>query len=202
MRPPVVLGIDASLTGLGVAVSGKTWSLKLKVFGAERLDRLSSEVDETVRRWSPAVVAIEGYSFASSQGGERIGELGGCIRRDLWRRGVPYVEISPSTLKKYAVGSGNAAGKGIVLEAALKRFRGMEFGGDDDRADAWWLRAMALDWYGHPLTEMPAVNRSAMTSVTRKTNKRTRKTTITPAVAWPSLEGWSSPAWDGARWVA
>jgi crossover junction endodeoxyribonuclease RuvC len=66
--------------------------------------------------------------------------------------------------KKYATGKGNA-NKGQMLEAASKR-SGLDFDGDNNRADAWWLRALALDAYGEPVVEMPAVNRSVIGSVT------------------------------------
>ena len=65
---------------------------------------------------------------------------------------------------KYGTGKGNA-NKGQMLEAASKR-SGLDFDGDNNRADAWWLRALALDAYGEAIVEMPALNRSVIGSVT------------------------------------
>ena len=36
---------------------------------------------------------------------------------------------------------------------------------DDDLVDAWWLRAMALDHYGHPPLALPVAHRSALAKV-------------------------------------
>lgn len=108
------------------------------------------------------LVAIEGYSYASKNGGERLGELGGVIRLSLYDAGIPYLEIPPPSLKKYATGKGNAS-KDDVLQEAVHR-SGRTFGSDDE-ADAWWLGQMLLCHYGLPHVPMPALNRAVLDKI-------------------------------------
>lgn len=112
---------------------------------------------------------IEGYSYASKVGGERLGELGGVIRLSLYAAGVKIVEIAPPAVKKYATGNG-AAAKPKVHGAAVHR-AGREFATMDE-SDAWWLLQMALAHYGLPHVPMPATHRAVLDKI-----------------AWPILTG-------------
>lgn len=162
-----VTGLDLSLGHTGVADAAGTVTLTTRSLGMERLVELRERVLVRVRVGEADLVAIEGYSMGTARQNSHahaLGELGGVIRLVLWEVGIPYVDIPPAVLKKYATGKGNA-NKGMVLEAASKR-SGLDFGGDDNRADAWWLRALALDAYGEPVVKMPEVNRAALKSVT------------------------------------
>lgn len=166
-----VLGLDLSLTATGVALPdgrSATWSTTRR--GMERLDHLRGKVIDLLEAEPVHVVAIEGYSF-NSKGNSivNLGELGGVIRWTLWRFGFTYTDVPPPCLKKYATGAGNAS-KEAVLAAAIRRL-GYE-GHDHNQADALWLRAMALDHYGHPVVTVPAAHRDALAKV-----------------AWPELEG-------------
>jgi Holliday junction resolvasome RuvABC endonuclease subunit len=152
-----IVGLDLSLTSTGVACingpgdrSEATWTIKSRHKGMQRL----CEIRNYVRPVSmPAdLVLIEGYSYNSRNGGERLGELGGVIRVDLWEAGIPYVEIEPARLKKYATGKGNAS-KDAVFGAAVHR-AGREFATNDE-ADAWWLLQMALAHYDLAHIRMP-----------------------------------------------
>lgn len=150
-----VVGLDLSLTATGVATEAGCEVLAAKIRGCERLawirDQAILVVLNEAAVYPPRradLVVIEGYSFGSrGRTLYQIGELGGVIRLALHEQGIPFVEVPPSTLKKYATGHGNA-GKGEVLAAAIRRL-GYD-GHDDNEADALWLRAMALDFYGLP----------------------------------------------------
>lgn len=162
-----VLGLDLSLTATGVAYAdGSVGTLVTRATKSmARLDRIRSQVVDYLEARTVHVVAIEGYSYNSRNQGEHLGELGGLIRWTLWSVGFPYVDIPPACVKKYATGKGNA-GKGEVLEAAINRSGGLGFGGDNNRADAWWLRQMALAHYGDPeAVPMPAAHRDALAKV-------------------------------------
>jgi len=119
-----------------------------------------------IGKHSPSVVVIEGYSFGSKGAAVvNIGELGGVIRCHLWEARMPYVEIPPSCLKKYATGKGNAS-KDDVLQQAVMR-SGHTFT-DNNAADAWWLHQVALAYYEPTsplLVKVPAGNREVLGKV-------------------------------------
>lgn len=136
-----VVGLDLSLTATGWAVSGEgagVWKPKTK--GVDRLREVEVWVRELCDEVQPDVVVIEGYSFNSRVGGERLGEFGGVVRLTLAVCEHPYVEVPPAVLKKFATGKGNV-GKDAMLAAAVRA----GFGGEDNNAaDAWWLMQMGL----------------------------------------------------------
>lgn len=108
------------------------------------------------------LVVLEGYSFGSrGRAVFDIGELGGVVRLALYRRGIPYVDVPPAALKKYATGRGNAP-KEEVLAAAIRRLG--YTGHDHNESDAMWLYAMAQDRYlGY--SRVPSTHRAALDAV-------------------------------------
>ncbi|MFF5655274.1 Holliday junction endonuclease [[Kitasatospora] papulosa] len=81
------------------------------------------------------------------------------VRRLLMKAGVPYVLVTPATLKTYATGKGNGDKTPMAI-AALKR-AGREFP-DDNQCDAFWLWCAGLDWLGHAPLVMPKAQRAAL----------------------------------------
>lgn len=159
MTTPFVCGLDLAMTSTGAAwADGTTETIAPKVKGDARLT-------ETVRRIigcipvTGSMVVIEDLP-ANAKSAGITGMMQGAVRYALLDRGIPYVLVVPSTLKKYATGKGNA-GKPEMAVALYKRF-GLEFGSEDDRCDAWWLRAAGMDALGHPLCPMPANQRAAL----------------------------------------
>lgn len=142
-----VIGLDLSLTSVGVAVPGGMLHTIEPAHGAEdpgaRLDELSRRVWDVVMGARPHLAMIEGYAFAgkNTRGHHGVVELGGCVRRDLWRASVAVVVVSPKTLKKYATGNGNAS-KEQMVEALPEEVVAR----NDDEADAWWLRQIGVEW--------------------------------------------------------
>lgn len=163
---PRIVGLDLSLVSTGIADIAGTFTVKTTARGPQRLNEIRSVVRDFTR--AANLVVLEGYAYNKHQGMAAIGELGGVIRLLLHTRGIRYVEIPPASLKKYACGRGNAS-KDDMLGAAYKRLPA--FDGNNDCADAAFLRAMALDFYGFPVCDMPAVNRTAL-----------------DAIAWPDLK--------------
>lgn len=175
---PSVVGLDLSLVSTGIALADRTFttgrSLPKDATDAERCERITYIRDVVLGECtyphgsSPDVdlVVMEGFSFGSPQGATEAGGLGWTIRVALHQAGVPFAVVPPSTLKKYAAGSG-AAGKDDVKLAALSRL-GLEFTGkgSGDRCDATWLRVMGLDALGCPLVAMPESHRAALTKIT------------------------------------
>ncbi len=170
MTAPRILGVDPSLTALGLALpDGTTTTLRTKLTGCDRLIWLRGKVIERAEVYGRSgvwdevqAVAIEGYSMGSPGRGTHahaIGELGGVLRVALHERSIPVVEVPPATLKVYATSRGNAA-KNEVLVAAVNRL-GYD-GHDDNAADALWLRAVLLDALGHPVVSLPQTHRRAL----------------------------------------
>ncbi len=82
------------------------WNLWCSLVSAIALGVLCSE-----RTRDPLVLdALEGYGHGMARGYAltQLGELDGVIRTALFEAGVPFVEVAPATLKKYATGRGNA----------------------------------------------------------------------------------------------
>lgn len=140
-----VLAFDLSLTATGVAhTDGRPDTLKCRHTGMERLAWFREQVTGLVLAERPEVVVVEGYSFGSHDAGSRaIGELGGVVRLALWDLVACHVDVAPKSLKKFATGKGNAPKDSVMLAAARHGFAG----DDNNAADAFWLRQMALYHY-------------------------------------------------------
>jgi crossover junction endodeoxyribonuclease RuvC len=148
----MIAAFDLSLTATGYACSdGRSGVLsppKDCCSGIPRLQWIRNSVYTIAR--DAALVAIEGYAFDRPNQAHQIGELGGVIRVALHECGLPYVEIAPSSLKKFATGKGNAK-KDDVFAAAIRKLG--YTANDHNEADALWLLAMArAHYHGEPET--------------------------------------------------
>lgn len=164
---PRVVAFDLSLTRTGCALpDGSLCSLtppKASSSGMPRLAWIRAAVLDAAA--GCGVVVLEGYSLGQARGSSRshsLGELGGVVRLALYEAGLPYADVAPASLKRYATGRGNA-GKEEVLAAAIRRLG--YAGHDNNEADAAWLRTMALDHYGQPCAAIPARQREALAGV-------------------------------------
>jgi Holliday junction resolvasome RuvABC endonuclease subunit len=175
MSAPRVVGLDLSLTATGIAhADGQLETIGTGLRGMARLAYIVDEVLVAVEEVGTDrgldtldlvpvdLVAIEGYAFGRPNQAAHLGELGGAVRLALWARDIPYVDVPPSNVKKYATGRGNAPKPDIRMEV-YKRF-GHDIA-DDNQCDAFVLRAMCLDALGHPLATMPATHRVALDKV-------------------------------------
>lgn len=160
-----VVGLDLSLRATGMACSDGT-TLRLvppknvwPVTAAKRhlrseMDRIAWILDQVGENLTgplpdeprfdsprPDLVVIEHYSRGSSNRREEMGELGGIIRLDLWARNIPYADVSPASLQKFACGDSKKRDKDAVLAAAIRL--GCP-GNTNDEADSWFLRQMGL----------------------------------------------------------
>jgi Holliday junction resolvasome RuvABC endonuclease subunit len=160
-----ILALDLSLTRTGFATPARSGVLvppKGQDRGVRRLAWFRLQVRALVMEMHADLVVMEGYSFGSPAGqshSHALGELGGVVRLEVFDHRVPFVEIAPKSLKKYATGKGNAA-KAAVLGAAIRR---LGYAGDDDNeADALWLRTMAFDHYGLGAPALPELHRQAL----------------------------------------
>ena len=62
-----------------------------------------------------------------------LAELNGIIKFWLWRRGIPYVLVAPTTLKKFIMGKGKGE-KSLIVREVFKAY-GVD-AATDDEADA------------------------------------------------------------------
>lgn len=162
---PRIMGLDLSLSETGFATPEHLGVLKTpakKFSGPKRLVEIRDLLLHLLREHQTEVVLLENYSFGSKNKREWLGELGGVIRVMLYEEGIPYVEVSPNTLKMYATGHGNAA-KAEVISAARERLGYSGF--NDNEADALWLRALGNEAYGEPEVKLPQTHRRALTAV-------------------------------------
>lgn len=170
--PPHVVGLDPSLTAAAVAHSGGMLYLtgtKNLTSPAKSLSWRSMELDKlgdgiaarTIAQGYPDLVVIELLPRAGTRFDPERGYLWWYIVGAFVLRGIPVLEVSVATIKKFATGKGNA-GKPAMIEATVRRLPQYETGGDDNLCDAVWACAIGMEMMGHPLVELPAVNRSAL----------------------------------------
>lgn len=152
---PRIAGLDPSLSSTGISTEKGTYTV---TFSSKRPPRIG-DADDWLRTrilviqgevakacWPADVVFIEGFSRGSIQKREELGHLGYEIRKTLSNLGVPYVDIAPTVLKKFATGKGNAS-KEEVFSAAVQLL-GLSPSAKDDEADALWLRELGRHMYG------------------------------------------------------
>jgi Holliday junction resolvasome RuvABC endonuclease subunit len=93
------------------------------------------------------------------------GMVHGVIRNRLQREGIPYGDVGPSSLKKYATGKGGASKTEMSL-AAVKR-GGVEISNDNE-CDAWWLWIMANHYLGQELFSLPKLQAEMLNTIEMK----------------------------------
>jgi Holliday junction resolvasome RuvABC endonuclease subunit len=158
MRPQI-LGLDLSITCTGL--SGFDWTDTIKSpKKADIYERMDFVVRTLVDRYLAGVelVALEGIAMAAHDTNRQIAGLNWIVRRELWKRGVPFASVPPMTLKQFVVGKGNASKADMVREVT-RRFDWFE--GGEDEADAVGLAGMAAEYVGIPMGFIPKAQRDA-----------------------------------------
>lgn len=127
----VILGIDPSLTGTGLAVietNGleiacirafvvKTYPTNLRWMRFKRMTSISSVISKLILEYGIEYVSIEGFSLGSTgRASSDLPELGGMIRKTVYDLGVDFVEIPPTSLKKRITGRGNCYDKDLIID--------------------------------------------------------------------------------------
>jgi Holliday junction resolvasome RuvABC endonuclease subunit len=141
-----LIGLDLSVNGTGVCLpDGSTLRIKGKASeGDWRLPKIRDHVRMAAKTSYARVAVIEGLGHFKGNTQIVMSMVHGAVRTALMDLGVPYVIVSPSTLKLFATGSGGANKERMA--AAAKEHAGVEFESDDE-CDAWWLWRAGLDWY-------------------------------------------------------
>jgi Holliday junction resolvasome RuvABC endonuclease subunit len=155
-------GLDLSMTATGLAYGeGPVYTHTVKTTGTKdgRLAVIKNQV--VSRAEGSALVLIEGFLNKSFSAGIT-GMVHGAVRTGLIEAGIPYATFPPTSLKKYATGSGTADKTAMAL-AAFKR-GGVEFK-DDNQCDAWWLWVACMDFLESPVFSLPATQRDQLTKI-------------------------------------
>jgi Holliday junction resolvasome RuvABC endonuclease subunit len=141
------VGIDYSITSPAVCIhDGKQWHIdnckfyfitsvkkrvvviKNKIFGTEypdyrnnpeRFDFLSNWVFKCIGDGVCDNLAMEGYSLGSKGKVFNLAENMGILKHKFHISNIPFIEVPPKSLKKYATGSGNAS-KEMMFQSFLE----------------------------------------------------------------------------------
>lgn len=142
-----VLGLDTS-TVTGWCVINKDGPIEAgekKFADLKGMNRVAAFYDWTTKMvefYAPSSVYIEGYGYGNQHTLATLVEVGTAIRLALHRKRLTPTVITPSQLKKYATGKGNAKKDQIML-AVYKKWR---FEAETNNiADAFVLARMAAD---------------------------------------------------------
>ncbi len=175
------LGIDASLTGTGLCLTTSVGDVvRLATIGTGELraaPRLA-EIKRVADLFIPAdtiFAAIEGYAYHEVGRVFELGEVGGVLRLLVHERNIPYVEVPPASLKKFATGASGASKEHMIAAAKEAGARPA----DDNQADAFFLARVASAFHaeGRGLKhrrEMEVV-RNLLHPKTKKTRRRPRR---------------------------
>lgn len=153
----VFIGLDMSLSSTGfcaVNLPAKAGSHRLhnhsilnmgtidpgNLSGPARLEHIFNRLAPLLEELKPVLVAIEGYAHGASFQAHALGEVGGMARLLLWKLGVPYVEVQPTTLKMWLTGKGKATKPQIRKAILAKWGRDIK---DNNQGDAFGLSCVA-----------------------------------------------------------
>ena len=186
----IVGGLDLSLRSTGMAKANTTTgqliatAVRPRVTGHDRLEYLLGAVVPWLAGEGHRcdVVVVEGVLMGKVMGNSilDLAGLGTLVRHELWRHGVPYALINPSTLKLYATGNGHADKAAMV--AAAYRLLPQVTTRTNDEADAVWLAEAGCRHYGHPLCQLPPKQAAVLSALAAKGKRKGQ-----PVIIWPAL---------------
>lgn len=167
MSAPKVIGLDLSITATGICgIDGECITVGGKATdGDHRIAWIVEAVADEVSGlgvFAHPVVVVEGLAIHGKGHAMAAAQIMGALKVALLNLDVPYAEVPPATLKKFATGKGNADKTAMAL--ALYKRTGLEFA-DDNQVDAWWLRAAGMQWLGAPVVDLPAAQIEALEKV-------------------------------------
>lgn len=148
-----VVGLDLSTKRIGFAAAdGELLSISGHAGASDPYRRLHELQRDLVRAFQlrpprPDLVVVEDYALAAP--GRialvRLGEIGGIVRTWLFEQDLPVVFVTPSSVKRFATGNGNAKKEQMIARAIELGARGNV---NDDEADAFHLRRMGRAAHG------------------------------------------------------
>ena len=147
------LGLDLSLTGTGISLLEENYvivkqaELSTKNFGAERLFHLELKFLEFLENYKTDIkfCIIEGAAYRAEGKIYELGQWAGIVQLNLFKLGIPFMEVAPLAVKKYIHGKGEDRGKNIVILDIYKNY-GLTIE-NNNIADAYLISRIAYDFY-------------------------------------------------------
>ena len=142
-----VLGLDLSINGAGICADDRAAET---ILGTAKMGDLRlSNIYDAVLHYSrqrrgalhPITLAMMEQNPPNANRGNVLDYVHGAARAALAKNGIPYAYVNPYTLKIFATDDAGAD-KAAMIAAAEKACGWRP--GDDNQADAWWLRRMGL----------------------------------------------------------
>lgn len=156
-----VLGIDPSLTATGLAyAAGGTHTITYGGRGGD--ERLEVIYDQVMEAAFGVELAVVEDLPTHANGAGKTGMVQGVVRLALVGRDIPYVLVTPASLKMFATGNGSAPKPDLRME--LYKRAGVDLR-DDNQVDAWWLRELGRHLLGEPTLELPEKHTRALAKV-------------------------------------
>jgi Holliday junction resolvasome RuvABC endonuclease subunit len=124
----IIVGLDTS-TYVGMARSNGVDDFVGKLIhfdgmdGWLRVQSIAQAVGQTLDNWKPNRAVIENYAVGMKTSPNTIilqVSIGTVVRAALYNRGIPWLEVRPSTLKKWTTGKGDAKKPDMALAAKEK----------------------------------------------------------------------------------
>lgn len=121
------MGLDLSTcTGLSIVDADKdvihaTVVQAKKLSGWERVNSIAGTIMASHAQFKPDFVVLEGYGFGQMASVVTLAEIGSVVRFLLWQDQIPFIDVPPSSLKKFVTGKGNAKKDQMILEV-FKRY--------------------------------------------------------------------------------
>lgn len=173
----VVVGLDLSLTGTGLAAITTHGDVHTRLLTSKpagdtveaRAHRLAGLAEQIVHWCTGAdLVCIERPAYSSNSGSvtDRAGLWWLVCARLIRGLRVPVVDVVNNHLKVYATGKGNA-GKDAVLAETVRRY-GLLVPTLADNNEADSLQLAALGWHhltGAPLVDLPQTHIRALAAI-------------------------------------
>lgn len=145
MQSYSIVGLDLSFTNTGVAIikNNKITAHSVKTKKQDNdIQRCLEITDKIINLIGmPNLVAIEDtYTGLNRLTAKKLISLGAIVRAHLTQKGIPYIDVPPTKLKKHITGKGNASKQDVM--DAVNKLTNLNIK-DDNQADAIGLALYA-----------------------------------------------------------
>lgn len=169
-----IMGLDpSSNTGYAILdedgnlVKAGTVHFKPQPDRFERYEKYEHKIYRLICDYEVDLVIVEGFSFAGKFNNSFQYELGTVYRMMMYKHDIMFVEVPPTSLKKFVTGKGNSK-KDLIMLAVYKNW---DFDpADDNEADAYGLAQFGRGIIGEP-TGVPCTNFTAVESFLDKSDQ-------------------------------
>lgn len=175
------LGLDLSLTCTGVVILTDTihtnksddivfqGTLDPASYKEEiRLGYLYTSLKGILEKHPIRFAGVEGAAYQKEGRLYELGQWAGVVYLLFWEFSIPFIEITPSQVKKYLTGKGAGSKSTILLD--IYKIHGIEFR-NDNIADAYGVCLAARDYF----LNTPSYNyqKEVIASLKKRYNKKT-----------------------------